>query len=337
LKRDVERFLKFLSLFPKNLGVISHANADPDALASSLVVCSIVKKMTGYHPSVIFPEGISRVSRKILSYTEVSLEFYEEMKRSIKALIIVDTATLNQFGPLCNKVKEFKGRAFLIDHHIPDSDLIGLCYDSILKEEVATSVIVYNISKELGVQLSTNELFLVLTGILFDTRRFMIASPTALKVVSEILESGVSYSAAIESLQQEMDVSERIARLKAAGRIKLYKLDKWLVATTKVSSFEASAARALMNLGADVVFVASDKDDFVRISARCTRSFYEEAGISVGQHILRKVAEAFSGSGGGHHLAGGATVVGDIDAILEKCVELLSNITHLSIKRIKID
>ena len=337
MKPEIKRFLEYLKLFPRDLGIMSHANADPDALASSVVTRSIVEKVTGYRPSIIFPGGISKVSRGVLSCAKVNIDFYEGISGDVKALVIVDTATLSQFGPLHEDVKEFKGKVFLIDHHLPNAELMRLCYGSIVREEVATSVIVYEISKEIGVELSTAELFLILSGILFDTRRFMIASPTALRVASEIVESGVSYAAVVDSLQQEMDISERIARLKAAKRAKLYRFNDWIVAVTSVSSFEASAARALMNLGADVVFVASEKDNRVRISARCTRSFYEKTGISVGYQVLRKVAEVLGGSGGGHHLAGGATVLAGSEVALEKCLEFLSDVVGLSLKHIRTD
>lgn len=337
MKLKIKCFLEFLKLFSRSLGIISHANADPDALASSIAIRSIVESVTNYRPPIIFPSGISKVSKRVLDYAKVNVNFYEEIIDNIKALIIVDTATLSQFGALCNDVIQFKDRIFLIDHHLPSIELTRLCYGSIIKEEVATSVIVYEISREIRVKLPKTELFLILSGILFDTRRFMVASSTALRVASEIVESGVSYTTVINSLQQEMDVSERIARLKAAKRARFYRFDDWIVAVTNVSSFEASAARALIGLGADVVFVASEKDGTVRVSARCTNSFYEKTGISVGYQVLRRVAEILGGSGGGHHLAGGATVSGNSETVLEKCLEFLSNAIGSSLRYIKTD
>jgi len=337
LREKIKHFLEFLKLYPGRIGITSHANADPDALASSLAMCSIIRNFTSDSPSLIFPEGISKVSRRLLNYLNMDVEFCEDLKENINALIIVDASTLNQLGALKSHIERFRGRVFLIDHHIPNQELIEFCYDSIIESEVATSVIVYKISKEIGVNLSKNELFLILSGILFDTRRFTFASSTSLRVASEIIERGISYTDVVNSLQQKMDLSEKIARLKAAGRMKLYRLDNWLIVTTEVSSFESSAARALISLGADVVFVASRKDNLVRITARCTNLFYEKTKVSVGQDILSKIGEMLGGSGGGHHLAGGATVQSDTLTALKECLELLSKATNLNLKQIKVN
>ena len=56
-----------------------------------------------------------------------------------------------------------------------------------------------------------------------------------------------------------MDLSEKIARLKASQRMKVYRKGDWIIATAEVSSFQASVARGFLNLGADVAIIVGEK------------------------------------------------------------------------------
>ena len=124
-------------------------------------------------------------------------------------------------------------------------------------------------------------------------------------------------------LSLPMDPSERIARLKACQRAKLMKIDDWIIALSHVSAFQASAARALISLGADLAVVAGQVDDAVRISLRCTNEFHEKTGIHLGRDIAKPLGDYLHGMGGGHSISAGVNGVGDVEAALKKCVRIL--------------
>lgn len=125
-------------------------------------------------------------------------------------------------------------------------------------------------------------------------------------------------------LTAEMDRSERIARLKAAQRMTLHEVEGWLIAASHVSSHQASAARGLLGLGADVAVVAGGTWEDVRVSIRSTERFHGETSIHLGRDIAQPLAEKLQGSGGGHATSAGLNLQGDYEETLRRCVELIS-------------
>jgi nanoRNase/pAp phosphatase (c-di-AMP/oligoRNAs hydrolase) len=119
-----------------------------------------------------------------------------------------------------------------------------------------------------------------------------------------------------------MDSSERLARVKACRRAKIVKMNNWIIAFSHVSAFQASAARALVDLGAHAAAVAGEREDKVEISFRCTREFVKEAGIHLGKDIAKPVGELLQGMGGGHAAAAGANGVGKVETGLKYCLRL---------------
>ncbi len=79
---------------------------------------------------------------------------------------------------------------------------------------------------------------------------------------------------------------------KSQNRIRI---DNWIIAFSHVSAFEASAARALVDLGAHVAAVAGEKGGGVEISLRCTREFTEKTGIHLGRDIAKLVGDEPAG------------------------------------------
>ncbi|MEM0367309.1 MAG: hypothetical protein QW383_02270, partial [Candidatus Nitrosocaldus sp.] len=114
-------------------------------------------------------------------------------------------------------------------------------------------------------------------------------------------------------LTVERDYSERIARLRAAQRCKLYKVNTdnmvdanrdgysspIIIAVSSVGSHHASAAKALVDLGADLSIVISSEGSIAKASLRSTQSFYARTMLHLGNDVLARVSSA----GGGHSTA----------------------------------
>jgi nanoRNase/pAp phosphatase (c-di-AMP/oligoRNAs hydrolase) len=120
-----------------------------------------------------------------------------------------------------------------------------------------------------------------------------------------------------------MDFSERVARLKASRRVKLFKINEWIIALSHVSAYQASAARALIDLGAHVAAVAGQRNGSIEVSLRATREFHKQTGVHLGKDVAKPLGEYIHGMGGGHSTAAGANGVGDIETGLKRCLFLL--------------
>jgi nanoRNase/pAp phosphatase (c-di-AMP/oligoRNAs hydrolase) len=120
-----------------------------------------------------------------------------------------------------------------------------------------------------------------------------------------------------------MDVSERLARLKAAQRLTIYRMDPWIVVTSNLGSFQSSAARGILNLGADVVIIAGNEKEELKASLRSTEEFYRNSGIHLGEDVTKPLSEPYKGAGGGHPTAAGINGFGEAEKFLVDAAEII--------------
>jgi phosphoesterase RecJ-like protein len=167
------------------------------------------------------------------------------------------------------------------------------------------------ISKEAGLAL--------LAGMLTDSGHFHYATPALLRCFSEVLLiGGMEIDEVFDLTDLESDVSERIAVLRGAQRLRFDRVGTNIVAISLGSSFESSVCKGMLQLGADIAFVASQRDEMFRLSARA-RPEMVRAGLHLGK-MLEDIGKETIGEGGGHPGAAGLTGVGDAEAIANICM-----------------
>lgn len=322
-----------------NIIITSHKNADPDSVSSAIVLSRFIQTITHKKPYIVFPEGCNEVSKKIVRELDLFNYIYDHdfllrtfLRYSDPLYIVVDASNSSQLGILKDLV--LNSRYILIDHHRP-GDLVYNATISLVDPLVrSTSELVYSVVRRYYV-FDALDAILLLAGIVYDTRRFLLASPNTFLVAGDLLRiKGVDYDFILDMLRVEMDISERIARLKAVQRLGFKRVDKYIIAYTYVGAFESSVARSIIDLGADVSIVASSNKE-LRIVARARKSFYKELGISLGVDVMPKVGEYIGGSGGGHDTAAVASGTGDIDKALEYTILLITKLIKERIKNMK--
>jgi hypothetical protein len=145
-----------------------------------------------------------------------------------------------------------------------------------------------------------------------DSQHLFLASGKTITVVSELYKRGASLELARTILTRRREISERMARLKGAGRISLYNVDDFILAISRIGSFHASVAKALVDLGADLAIAVGGEAKESKASLRATQQFYEETGLHLGTDIAGKIAD----SGGGHPTAASlSSTTIDIDGL----------------------
>lgn len=285
--------------------IITHVNADPDALAATLLLKHFLESVGVRNVKVAFPGGPSKLSRKLLKGLGLNFEYIVEPScEVVGSVAIVDTSNRNQVGNFAAIINDAE-MLFVLDHHTPPGDLAKRANLTIILEEPASTLIIYRAIEELKIPLPPALATLAIAGVLFDTRRFIHVSSTALELTARMLKRGGDYLKSLELLEEEIDFSEKVARLKGAVRSSVVRLGEFLVVVSEVSSYEASVARSLITLGADASIVVCKVNNECRLSIRFSRKFSEKTGLHVGRHIIPELAKRMRGSGGGHELAGG--------------------------------
>jgi nanoRNase/pAp phosphatase (c-di-AMP/oligoRNAs hydrolase) len=234
-------------------------------------------------------------------------------------LILLDTNTIQQLDEWSTRITDTQP-IVVIDHHASHPETEERATLSVSDETVSsTCELVYRLFKEAEVEPSLNEAKALFLGICFDTRHFIIATSDTLKVVAELVDSGVNAQETTAILSLPMEPSERLARIKAAERIKLLKVKGWLIVFSHVSAYQASACRGLIALGVHVAVVAGKKQNKLQVSFRASRDFFAETGVHMGRDLAKPLGDFLGGMGGGHAVSAGANGAGDVDACLSFC------------------
>jgi nanoRNase/pAp phosphatase (c-di-AMP/oligoRNAs hydrolase) len=189
----------------------------------------------------------------------------------------------------------------------------------------STCEIVYGFYKQTNTKPDAIVAKALFLGIAFDSRHFVLANSSTLKNIADLVDAGVNAQEALPTLSLPMDFSERVARLKASRRARLYKVKEWIIALSHVSAYQASAARALIDLGADVAVVAGQKNRDIEISLRARREFHTKSGVHLGKDVAKPLGEYIQGMGGGHSTAAGANGKGDPETTLKRCFLILKD------------
>lgn len=290
----------------KNVLYLCHRNADPDAIGCSFALSR------AFGGTIGATDDLSRTGVSLANILGARILINPPMD-DYDLVVIVDTSVKTQLGD------RLPASYALVDHHLDEGLLDGALF-FIQKPTKSTAEIVWTILKENGSKIDERIALGLMAGLIADTGRFKRALPDTFLAAAEILDAGkFDYEKAQEALSVPVDLSQRIALLKAASRTEVTRQGDWLVACTEVNSFEGSAAMALVDLGADVAFVAGrhGKGDTVRISARSSRGA-TRSGINLAK-LLGEVARAYAGDGGGHRSAAAMEATGDPSAILAAC------------------
>jgi len=307
---DEKQFLETLRGY-HNVLFLCHKNADVDSLGSAYAL----QRACGGHIGVY--DSLSTMASLLAERLGIEVEIAPDLVH-YDLVVAVDTSTLIQTG------YRSLGQCAIIDHHTP-GDLQEACAFGLARIGPATAELIYGLYNKNGLPVDGKIAFALVLAIVTDTGHFRFAGPDTFEIAGKLLAEGnIRYADVADFLGQvPVDISCRIAILKAASRLTLHRVDGLLIVESRVSSFGSQSATALINLGADVAFVGSEKGRERRISGRVRR------GVDLDlARLFQEIGRKFGGSGGGHAAAAGVVVSGDLDKALEECVDVA--VAHLS-------
>ncbi|MCK4615119.1 MAG: DHH family phosphoesterase [Thermoplasmata archaeon] len=307
------KIIEFLETDRKKV-VLFHRNGDPDAVGSAVALSLCLPGIT-----VSATGGVSSTAKNISSF--LGLEFSEHTLEELEEFdlaIVLDTSSPSQLEiiPSIPKV--------VIDHHARNSaweergDVLIYYTDP---EKRSCAEIIYYLMKLAGKKIPEKALTALLAGILTDTGHLTFAVPETLRTAAELLgKTDITIEDIHNALNTKGEnVSKRIAKLKAAQRVRIEEFRGIIMAISEVNAFEGDAARALLMLGADVAWVGSSRKGGYRISARASSALIKK-GFHLGK-FLEGVGKEVNGQGGGHPGAAGLSGTGDAEAVLHICRE----------------
>jgi nanoRNase/pAp phosphatase (c-di-AMP/oligoRNAs hydrolase) len=303
--------------------LLCHHNADPDAIGAAFAFKGLLKQLRpNLETEIAAASGASKLSKAILNVLPITLVDNPRIEAA-DLVVMLDTNTIQQLDEWSKQIKPDQP-LLVVDHHASHPETEQIATLSVTDESASsTCELVYRLFKEAELDPTIDEAKALFLGIAFDTRHFVIATSEALKVVADLVAAGVNPKETLPVLSLPMEQPERIARLKAADRMKLITVGDWLIAFSRVSAYQASACRALISLGAHLAVVAGQKQNKIQVSFRVSREFCEETGVHVGRDLAKPLGDFLGGMGGGHAASAGANGVGDVAACLRFCEKRL--------------
>ncbi len=293
--------------------IVGHERPDHDSLGSMLGLYFGLRKM-GKRCRLISGDPIPAG----LSWS--GLDWIEYLPRGFdpgESCVIVVDCEPERTGSLAQSVLSAK-RLVNIDHHERERGLGDVVY--VAPKEAATSVIIYRLLRELGVSLSREIAVPLYGGILGDTGGFRYSNTTP-----EVLEIGADllrYDLEPDVLAREIFASHPLSFLRLLGHT-LSKLEttedgRLVWAAVSLEDYEKfgwdpsqhdqliSYIRAVDTAEIAILFRETEPNQ-IRIGFRANN-------VDVGS-----LARQFGG--GGHRLASGASITGDLDIVTAEVVE----------------
>lgn len=313
--------LDFISNF-RNITIVWHPNADPDCIGSAYALLTSLRNRQPDSKAVMLAsEGISTVSEKLIDYLQ--LQSVTDLPKATDLYVLVDTSSIDQVPAVKRAVMERGVPYVIVDHHTSNERTVGNASFSLVKESSSTCEILFEALDKKS--LDKKALQALLVGMIYDSRRFLIFPDSTILAASELINLGAKADKALDLLSLAHDPSERIAKLKGAARLRLYKAGDWLIAVTNVGSFEASVARSLTDLGADIALVISENGKSIRLSGRSTESVFKKTDLNLSKDLMQPLAEFFSGQGGGHPTAASVNLEGSPGEVMSAAMELIAS------------
>ena len=316
----------------KSILLLCHQNADPDAICAAFAFSNLLKSLKSMiKVEIASPEGVSKLSKFLMRHLPIKVSTEKPRFEDVDLIVMLDTNTIQQLGDWGVKLKESSAPIVVIDHHAshPETEKLAvLCVSD--EESSSTCEIVYGFFKELGLKLSEADARALFLGIAFDTKHFILANSKTFKTIAELIEAGVNAQKSLALLFLPMDLSERLARLKASRRVRLMRINDWIIVFSHVASYQASAARALVDMGAHFALVAGQHGEEIQISLRSNQEFYEKTGFHLGRDLAAPLGEHLHGMGGGHSTSAGINGVGDFEMAVKRSIRILREKTQKS-------
>jgi phosphoesterase RecJ-like protein len=234
--------------------------------------------------------------------------------RDIDLLIVLDISDVKRLGALTDTVRRLAIPTLVIDHHVPSDDPAGqvMLADT---AACATGELVYDLARELNLEITSAAAKSLYTAILTDTGgfRFSNTTPRCHAVAAALLSSGVNP----EEMYQRVYASAPVGRIRLLAEV----LQTLGVEEDKGLSWLSMRAGAI-----DEYDVRQEDLDGIVEHARSVAGtrmaiFFRDLGHgkvkvsfrSTGSVDVNAFARRFGG--GGHARASGALIAGTLDDV----------------------
>jgi len=312
LNSKKEDFLNYLK--GKNLLIATHDSTDLDGFVSALALKFFFENFfTNQNIFLTFSKLSKYTKNFVVKFLQKFPDFNfpsknDENFSNIDVIVIVDSNNLEQIK--LSNMLNLDVPFIFVDHHLDLKKNYGgniASLNLIFENYSSTAEIILELINNYNFDIPIPYKYLLISAILTDSGFLKYGNTETIKHLFNILKDEIEFQDVLLLLENETDISKKIASIKGLQRAKLIRVDSWLIGISHVSSFSASVASTLIKVGYDVGIVYTKEKSKYRISARAKKNVCLKTGLHLG-NILNGISNV---DGGGHD--GAATLNGEND------------------------
>ena len=295
----------------ERVAVFCHARPDGDALGSGLALCAALKRAgkTAYMCCEDMPpEKFSFLGETASVLNEIPDIDYD-------TFVSVDCADITRLGVHSKRFSRFKGATVNIDHHVSNG---GFAKYNYVSECPATSEIITELFQVAGWEVTKEISDLLMLGLITDSGNFVHqdVSEKTFKTAAFLRGKGAD----VNTINYQMFARQPKARALLYGRV----IGKIRFALNDKLAFIVISEKDMSETGADKSLTEGFVDfaltvDGVEVSVSVMEyknGCYKASLRSKGRVNVNAVAAQFGG--GGHILASGCMLFGELEEVIEK-------------------
>jgi len=325
-----EPFLNFLK--GKKVLITTHDLVDIDAFVSCLTLNYFLnqyfkKPITAVIFSEILKSTKNFINKFIEKFPKIAFCFNPDINIfEFDICLVLDANHINQirFGNH-QDISSIKIPYVFIDHHYIEKNYNNSLLNLVSENYSSTSEIILEIFNYYNIKLTKPYRYLMIAAILTDSGFFKHGNNNSIKNVSQLLENDINIHEIKNLLKIDIDLSEKIAKIKGMQRVKLYRKGRFLIGLSNVSSFAASVASMLIKMGFDITIVYSKEKTEYRINSRARKDLCLNTNLHLGK-LFEEISEKYDGDGGGHDGAASLIIKENIEEVIHEIIKKLKEI-----------
>jgi phosphoesterase RecJ-like protein len=220
------KYEQAIQFFRRNQNFIltAHETPDGDAVGSESALYFVLEKM-GKNVSIINADEMEskynflNEDGKFKTLQEVEL-IEEDLSGYV--LIILDTNDIDNIGQVSEVILPYVHEFFIIDHH--ENEIEYEANKLIRAEASSTSEIIYDLIKEMNIELDREIAQALYTGIIYDTGSFIYPKTTAktFRIAEHLVVMGVVPNDIYSKIYESNSISALVLQSKVLSSLELY-------------------------------------------------------------------------------------------------------------------
>ncbi len=297
----------------KRVAITCHVRPDGDALGSALALCLALRN-AGKEAYMICEDGAPERLSIFPAMSEVSVSLPVKFS-DIDLFVTVDAADVTRIGIFCDEYLKFKGVTLNIDHHISNQGYAK--YNYVVPESTATCEILPEILLAAGFEITKDIADLIALGLLTDSGNFSHndVSAKTFAVASLLKERGADICRISYLMFTRQTRGRAILFGKVLNRLRFALDGKLAFINITQKDFETTGTDKSHTEGF-VDYALSIDEVEVSVSLLEVKPNQYKASLRSKRVNVNAVASNFGG--GGHVLASGCMLFGELEEVIER-------------------